>query len=423
MYKYANFNGYELNLAGKFQVLSVEVGDANLDIKKYSLSQSDGDNITSVQYRNKKIVVKGTVIASSITEMEQNIDTLNLYLRGTDKQLDLMVANAFRRYTGTLQGLKFDRTGYLARWEASFDCKPFGEDTASTALTFGTLTASPTSYANTIGGTYKTKSIIDLTINMLDPYWIAKYLQFYNAVTNQTLRITRIWNWFDRVVIDGVAKTVSLYETTKTVVDTCDVTTGWTGTNVTVSLEAVNMKEGVGAIKGVMSGAAAYCRFTKTGLTATDMSTGKFIVPVFIPTPTAGAVASVLIYTSSEATLVTNYSTYQKTTQWDGSAIQTNAWNFFLVDLAAAATSETGTNVKTAILTIAVRINGTDATMQLNGVLVDYLTIQKAGVTAEVIDYEGTFPDLEVGSTTLIESDEFTSRNVTITGTYKKRYI
>jgi len=78
---------------------------------------------------------------------------------------------------------------------------------------------------------------------------------------------------------------------------------------------------------------------------------------------------------------------------------------------------------RTAIISVQVTIYGTSAAMQLNGVFLDYITLQKAGITATALDYEGTFPYLDIGSSTIVASDEFTSRNITITGSYSKRYL
>jgi hypothetical protein len=185
------------------------------------------------------------------------------------------------------------------------------------------------------------------------------------------------------------------------------------------------MKEGVGCLKVVMGGAAAATNFIRLDATAIDLSStmGKVIIPLFIPTPSAGAVASVSFNVGSDATLAANWAIWTVATQWDGSALATNAWNYVVVDLSVAPTSTNGTPVYTAVKSIAIVINGTSAAMQLSGVFLDYLTLQKPSVVSTVLDYEGTFPYLDIGSSTIAITDELTSRNITITGAYSKRYL
>ena len=418
---YCIFNGNNLN-TGNYETNSVDVSPPNIKLNKYELARYDGVVVTNKQLGERTIKIKGRILANNMTEADTRLDTLNSYLNDSNKDLIVEVAGVNRKFNATLSGFMVTKTGYSITWEATFSSASLGEAIDTTTLAFGTYTTT-NSYVNTILGSYKTEPTIDLTVNQVEPYWLTKYMDFNNPYRNERIRITREWNWYDRVVINGADKTVSLYASSKTVIDDCDVTTGWTSSH-TLSIEASLMKEGVGCLKNVMAGAAQACDFIRLDATAVDLSAtmGKIIIPVFIPTPTAGAVASIKFYAGSDATLANNYSLWTITTQWDGSALATNAWNYVVVDLSTGNT-DTGTPDRTAIISVQVTIYGTSAAMQLNGVFLDYITLQKAGITATALDYEGTFPYLDIGSSTIVASDEFTSRNITITGSYSKRYL
>jgi hypothetical protein len=418
----ANYNSYALK-SDDYHITKIDVGNPKSKVNKYELVRADGQIVTNQNYGERKISIEGKINATSLDDMNTKLDTLKYRLQGIDNYLDIVFDSQSRRYIATVENFTYKTRGYLCEYEIDFTADTFGKDTATTSLTMGTYTSSNTGYANTIGGTFVAVPTIDLTVNQIEPYWTNAYLQFTNSTLNQRMRITREWNWYDRVVINGALKTVTLYPTTKTELDLCDVITGWTSAH-TLSLEAAAMKEGVGALKIVMGSAAATSYAARLNSTAVDLSStmGKVIVPVFIPTPTSGTVASVDLYLGSNSTLGTNYDYFRKTTTWNGSAIASNAWNYFVFDLSTAATGSSGTAVRTAIISIQVLLNAT-ATMQLNGWLVDYITLQKASIVGQALDYEGQFVELGVGSTTLTVSDEFTSRNITMTGEYTKRYL
>jgi hypothetical protein len=205
-----------------------------------------------------------------------------------------------------------------------------------------------------------------------------------------------------------------------------DSATGWTSTTATISLDTANEIEGTGAVKAVMAAASLFCDFDRLNYaTNIDLSStiGIVILPIFIPTPTAGAVANIRFTAGSDASLGTNSLYWNVSTQYDGSAIATNAWNYIKVDLSTAATSTSGSPVRTAIKSIRVSIQGTAATMQLNGALLDYISLYKTSVVGETLDFEGTFPDLNLGTCALTVEDEFTARSIVITGNYYKRWL
>jgi hypothetical protein len=419
----AVYNSRNLGTNG-YYIYKIEVGMPKTIVNKYGLVQSDGNIVTGRYYGERKITVSGRIEATSLDDMQSKLDTLKTYTVGYEKELDITIGTTVRRYTATVSSFSYDTSGYLCEWDIDFTCDSIAEDANSSSLVFGTYTSSGTSYANAIGGTYFAEPSLDFTINQIDPYWSSKYIDIRNAVTNQRMRFTRTWKWGDRVVVNGRTKNAVIYPSSTTIISNADSLTGWTGT-ATLSLETALMKEGVACLKIAMAVPNVTCSFIRLNSSIPiDLSTsvGTVIIPVFIPTPTAGTVQSVKLFAGSNATLGTNYRDFTRTTQWDGSALAMNAWNYIAVGTSTGY-ADTGTPVMTSIISIQVTIRGTAGTMQLNGALLDYISLYKQTTVAVPLDYEGVIPDMDIGSTSLIVSDELTSRNITIAGSYYKRYL
>jgi len=419
----AIYNGYELNTSPN-KVLGIDYRKVpNVLLNVHQLARTDGEIVTNTNWGNKIIVIEGRTTGSSKNNLDENIDTLYSKFINYGKNLDIVVNGSTRRYTATISDTEISTHDCVATWKITFTCSALSKATSTTSLTMGTYTTSPTGYANTIAGSYKAQPIIDFTINQIEPYWESKYIDIANSALNERIRLTNNWNWFDRVVINGDLKTVNIYNTTKTIIDECESITGWTSSH-TLSLETSNQKQGNGALNNVMAGAAQDCDFIRLNNSSLDLSStrGNVIIPVFIPTPSAGTVESIKFYIGSDATLASNYSLWTKTTQWNGTALATNAWNYIMIDLSTGNT-DTGTPIRTSIISIKITVHGTSTAMQLSGVLIDYITVQKSSVTPTILDYEGTIPYLGIGSSTLTISDELTSRNITFTGSYYKRYL
>lgn len=421
---YATFNSFFLK-SDSYTLIKLDVGSPRTKVSKYELARADGQVVTSQHYGEREITVEGKINADNLDDMNTKLDSLKAALVGIDKNLDVYYGNSLRRYTATVGSFEYKTQGYFCEYTIIFTANAFGIELENTSLVFGTYLSSGTTYSNTISGSYKSKPVIQFVVNQIDPYWQTGYIDITNNELTQRIRINKTFNWYETLVIDAEQKTVSVYETTKTIVDLCEAITGWTSTH-TLALETANMKQGAGALKVSMASASATTDFIRLNTTATNdfsSTSGKIILPIFIPTPDAGAVASISFYMGSDATLASNYMYWTVSTQWDGSALATNAWNYVVIDLSTSATGTTGSPVRTAIKSTKIVINGTAGTMKLTGALLDYITLQKAGVTATEIDYEGIFPDLSLGNCALLFSDNLTSRNITVTGYYKKRYL
>ena len=420
---YFTFNANNLNLADTFEVLDITKNPPKVVINKYQLARADGEIVTNQRYGERTIIVTGRILAEDVIDMQTKLDLLETYLLGKNLPLYVHEIGIVRKYIATKTGLTTEIQGYKCNWTVEFTAEAFGEETSTTPISITTpYISSPTLNANDFGGTYSAQPEINITVNWVEPYWSNKYLEIKNTYTSKALRITREWGLYDNLIIKCKEKTCWLYPTTKLEVETCDSNSGWTSSD-TLSVDSVNMKEGTGCLKNVMTGARIYCDFIKLNFTPINASVGTMIVPIFIPTPIAGTVAAIRFYVGSNANLSANYNQYNKTTQFDGSAIATNAWNYFGFSMTAAPNATNGTPNMSAIKSMMVRIYGTSGAMNLSNALLDYITLQSTTAIGGHIDYDGIFPEWGPGTQTIIISDDFTNRNIAVDATYYKRYL
>ena len=420
----AIFNNFDLKNTN-YHVTKIDVSSPKPKVNKYELARGDGQVISYQNYGERLVTVTGSLKATTIDEMHDRLDVLKQNLVGINKTLDVYIGTKKRRYVATMDSFNYTTAGYFCEYEVVFTCDAFAKELTGTTLTFGTYTANNTSYSNTITGSYKAEPYIDFTVTNCISYINAKYIQIKNASLNQRIRFTKTWTWGDRVIVDAGNKTCTIYPSTRTVIDNMDSITDWTSSH-TLSLDTTNEIEGTGANKVVMAAAALQASFFRLNYATTvDLSStmGKVLIPIFIPTPTAGAVQSIRLLIGKNATLAADYVYWDITTQYDGSALATNAWNYIEFDLATAVTGTNGTPDRTLTKSIEIAITGTAATMQLNGALLDYISVYKASVVGETLDFEGTFPDLNLGTCALTVEDEFTARSIVITGNYYKRWL
>ena len=121
----------------------------------------------------------------------------------------------------------------------------------------------------------------------------------------------------------------------------------------------------------------------------------------------------------SVSALVSNY----WESGYEGSCLASFVPNAGKYSAVTAVTGTNGTPDRTLTKSIEIAITGTSAAMQLNGALLDCIAVYKASVVGETLDFEGTFPDLNLGTCALTVEDEFTARSIVITGNYYKRWL
>lgn len=219
-------------------------------------------------------------------------------------------------------------------------------------------------------------------LNSTDPYGILKpYASPYNRnarmyVPDQNRQVAISTRHGAKFYSVPVGESQTGFIDPLIIIDTLDSVTAWVSTH-SLTLNTTNQIQGTGCANIVMGSAGTLTTLSRLNSTVLDLSVtaGKVVIPIFIPTPTSGTVTFMSFFIGSDVNMNNNIVGWQKTTQYNGSPITTNAWNYFEIDLAAAPTSITGTPVRTAIKSLSISLGGA-SNFQLNAWRVDYITLQ-----------------------------------------------
>lgn len=178
------------------------------DIKISKIARDDISIITSVDYVSKRVYVKGIVQKCDRYEAETVMNNLKALLQLPNKVLKVQQYNTFVNYTATLEALTHEWFANNMKFEITFLASdPIGEDIENSVIPLTTITTSAETIAFVVGGGYKVKPIITVSItSVTDGTGASLYL--YNTTTNQTIIITRDWAADDLLVVDSDAKTV-----------------------------------------------------------------------------------------------------------------------------------------------------------------------------------------------------------------------
>jgi hypothetical protein len=186
-----------------------------IDAKLYPLAHANMSNIPYVDYPNKIIPITGTLIGTSIANLDGLIDTFKGYLVGIGKNLDIDYNGGTRRYVATVaKAPTIKRPGGLtfAKFGAEFTCtNPFGTDTSNTtALSAAGRTSGSYSDSYTfLGSAPYQRPVITITITALTGGTGAS-ISYGNGNTGQQIVVTRTWAANDVLVIDTFNKTVTV---------------------------------------------------------------------------------------------------------------------------------------------------------------------------------------------------------------------
>ena len=243
-------------------------------------------------------------------------------------------------------------------------------------------------------------------LNSTDPYGILKpyaspYLRnarMYVPEQNRQVAIsTRNGSKFYSV---PVGETESNSFSNITSIDNCDATTGWTATNGTLALETSIKYQGTGSLKITPSGSATIAIFNKLNFSPTiNLSSDQGYVEFYVYI-TAQGIWKVEFRISSDTTLATNNVQWEITSPVGGGSFVLNAWNKCRVDLSTAPTV-TGTVDRTAIKSLAVRVNNTSNFLATTLIYTDYITIENStGQAGKTISYVNAFAQSFVPSAT-----------------------
>ena len=183
--------------------------------KKYELAHGNKSVIPYINHPSKEITLRGTLIGTSIANLDALIDTFKSYFKGKDKNLDIDYNGGTRRYVCTLGNpIRIQREGGLAfaKFMVELICtEPFGKDTSNTtAVTATGRTLALYTDTYTFLGTAPVQyPIFTVTLTALTG-GTAKTIILGNDSTGQALSVTRTWATDDVLVVDTFNNSVTV---------------------------------------------------------------------------------------------------------------------------------------------------------------------------------------------------------------------
>lgn len=171
------FNGYSLQSS---TIITSDIQHENLVQKKLNIqkfSDLEGGKFFRPAFDVKLITIKGTIVGTSASDLENTLDTFKKNLNYSEKNLDIEYAGGTRRYIATCSRMTFDRKYYTITnidFELEFTvCNPpFGTNTDTTTLeqlaqTFSSASTSTGSIDGTPtwSGTFRPYPKIKITFN------------------------------------------------------------------------------------------------------------------------------------------------------------------------------------------------------------------------------------------------------------------
>lgn len=209
------YNGVDFHAVNGVSVLNRIVNNMpERALRIHKLARQDGSITTSSEYTNKKIIINGVVILPSREQAEVAIDQLRSYLADSEGDIDIVVAGATRRFTGTVSGFTSMFKGGYVSFVVEFTCAyPFGTDPNTVTLVNGTSnTASTAVFPMAIEGSYKAEPDITITYSAISG-GTATTVSVFNEATGIGLELTRNWATGDILEIDNLNKTVQVNST------------------------------------------------------------------------------------------------------------------------------------------------------------------------------------------------------------------
>lgn len=173
------------------------------------LSNRDGEVIISNYYRSKRILVKGTIVGSSASDLQTKVDTFKELFSREAKNLDITpTGGSARRYVATCAKHSLNQDYYnitFLPWEAEFIVPlGYGKATSLTNHSLDNITTTPKTGSVTITGSRGCKPTITLTIVNETTMTV---LKFHNTTTGQYIQITRAFADAEVITIDCEAMT------------------------------------------------------------------------------------------------------------------------------------------------------------------------------------------------------------------------
>jgi hypothetical protein len=222
------------------------------------LARGDGEVLISERYGAKSILLKGTLVGSSQSDLEGRIDAFKELFSRVEKNLDVSWNGTTRRYVATCAKHDFDRDFFhisMVPWTAEFVVlSGAGKDTAATtalgAANYVTVTA-PGSDSFTLAGSKPPEPVITIDGSTDAPNSVvwptgALGLQYKNTDTGEAIIVTNPGTWpgtTKKVVIDCALKKV-----TETITDGTERETSFYGVFPAFQIGTNNVEITVGSM-------------------------------------------------------------------------------------------------------------------------------------------------------------------------------
>lgn len=211
----ATFNSNDIQTANIILSAIEHESMPDYTAKLYELAHGNKSVIPYTTHPSKTIVLRGTLIDTSISALDTLIDTFKSYFKGRDKNLDIDYAGGTRRYVCTLKNsVKIQRDGGLSWAKFSVELvatEPFGKDTSNTTAVTGTgRTLGLYTDTYTFLGTAPIQyPVFTVTLTALTG-GTAKTITLGNDSTGQAISITRTWEVDDVLVVNTFDNTVKV---------------------------------------------------------------------------------------------------------------------------------------------------------------------------------------------------------------------
>lgn len=192
------------------------VSAPNLELTQRGFPRADGVYAESAQFRQNRIMVRGSILKSSRTLLETAMDDMREAFAVYGGTLRFSWAGAARYfddcYPVSLDGLFKGREHYHVDWcpfEMEFTSQhPYARDGSRVLLDIsGTHTTSPINFTVANAGTAKTDPIV--TVSVVTAGALTA-LAIENMENDEIITITRAWANGDTLEVNGEEKTVKV---------------------------------------------------------------------------------------------------------------------------------------------------------------------------------------------------------------------
>lgn len=210
----ATFNSYDLQTSSVVSSGIVHENTPHREIVTEDRPRQERIYIVDTYWKSRTIKVLGTIIQSSQSDADTELDDLKENLIGTEQNLDIDYAGGTRRYKATVKSIKSNREHYHIShlpYEIEFFCAdPFGYATSSTNHSDDDITSSPHTSSVTIAGSYNPLPTITMTVDSETDMTVIK---FENTTTGDEIQVSRSFADAEVLEIDCDEMTVEVDDT------------------------------------------------------------------------------------------------------------------------------------------------------------------------------------------------------------------